>query len=86
MTKTPRDSVVDERVGISLQKRGYSSSFPLFFCPVANTSQMYLISKHFSQIFAPESHRTWIKTDESGTVFSKVSFLSVFTGNKIEKK
>ena len=42
-------------------------------------------SKHFAQRFAPESHHTWIKTAEYDAVFSKVLFLSVFAGNKIEE-
>ena len=43
-------------------------------------------SKYFARWFAPESSHTWIKTAESDAVFSKVFFLSVFAGYKIEEK
>ena len=42
--------------------------------------------KPFAHCFHLESHHTWIKTAESDAIFSKVSFLAIFAGNKIGKK
>ena len=43
-------------------------------------------SKPFAHCFDLESHHTSIKTAEFDAVFSKVSFLAIFAGNKFEEK